>query len=161
VCSRSHRGKRKRGSNWGRNRQNIWQIVILIGSNKFEHFQKHRYTYMCLDIYAQKASGKERKKERRKEGKKERKVLNVSKVNNQKHTPRGGCRHLHQLIIKTLLLVGTTFIWLVTRRRPGGRQAGAFSSVRSRVHACVSKLHLGKVIYNNNTASHGTGRGGA
>lgn len=43
--------------------------MILIGSNKFEHFQKHRYTYMCLDIYAQKASGKERKKERRKEGK--------------------------------------------------------------------------------------------
>lgn len=30
--------------------------------------------------------------------------------------------------------------------------------LRSRVNACFSKLHLGRVIYSNNTASHGTGK---
>lgn len=29
---------------------------------------------------------------------------------------------------------------------------------RSRVNACFSKLHLGRVIYSNNTASHGKGK---
>lgn len=33
------------------------------------------------------------------------------------------------------------------------------STIRSWVNACFSKLHLGRVIYSNNTASHGTSRG--
>lgn len=33
------------------------------------------------------------------------------------------------------------------------------STLRSWVNACFSKLHLGRVIYSNNTASHGSGKG--
>ena len=33
------------------------------------------------------------------------------------------------------------------------------STLRSWVNACFSKLHLGRVIYSNSTASNGTGEG--
>lgn len=77
-----------------------------------------------------------------------------------------------QLIIRTLLLVTSVRVLLVNTGQ--GVQSGCTSRKRGQsekwchfwisvplgwVHACFSKLHLGRVIYSNNTASHGKGEG--